>query len=122
MAAQMSLQIVHHTIEKFNIAPLFGRFERKRTKGAFGQYHRVGVPPEHVDEKMLQVEADHLLSAKSVRLFCRHILQIGIIQAAVKAASCFDDDIGQDHPFFLIDLKDTVSEKNPWLDPCIQKK
>ena len=64
-----------------------------------------------MDEKMLQVEADHLLSAKSVRLFCRHILQIGIIQAAVKAASCFNDDIGQDHPFFLIDLKDTVSEK-----------
>ena len=64
-----------------------------------------------MDQEVLQVEADQLLRPELLRLLLGHVLEIGVIQPAVKAVPGFYDNVCQEVALRLVHLEDLLPEK-----------
>ena len=64
-----------------------------------------------MDQELFQIEADQLLAAEEIGFLLRHILEIGVVQAAGEAVPGLHDDVGQKVSLGAVGLEQPFPEE-----------
>ncbi len=105
--AHIVFQIISDPAEDLIVAFELGGLGRVAEYGS----HRGRIPPDQMDEEMLQIIQDHLLRPEYRRLLLGHVLKVRVVQAAAEAVPCLDDDIRQEVPLKVVDLEYAAAEE-----------
>ena len=104
-------KVIGHTAEDLGVAFTLGGLGNFGLRNFLWDRQGIRVPPDQMNQEMFQIEADKLLRAEHVRFFSGHILEVGVVQTAVEATPCLNDDAGKEVAFRLVNFKRFFFEK-----------